>query len=126
VGDLAGATLSATGTIRDLPENPSGSVDVSLVATDLAPLIGELAEHYGGNPIVRGLQERATAYRGLFRDSRLDVVATAAGNDDGTTGVAVSAQGTVGGTALSATLSGKGWPQWPESAQVSVAVSGRN
>ena len=40
----------------------------------------------------------------------IDVVATAAANDDGTTGFAVSAQGNAGGTALSATLSGNGKP----------------
>ncbi len=126
IGDLAGATISATGTIRDFPANPSGSLDASLVAVDLAPAIDALAERYAGNAFVRGLKARAAGYRGLLEDARLDVVATAAANADGTTGVAISAQGTAGGTALSATLSGKGRPADPADADVSVLVSGRN
>jgi len=126
IGDLAGATVSATGTVRDFPENPSGNIDASLIAVDLAPLIDAAAERYGNNVLVQALQARAAAYRGLFQDARLDVVATAAANDDGTTGIAVSANGTAGGTILSATLSGSGRPGQAADADVSVALSGRN
>jgi uncharacterized protein involved in outer membrane biogenesis len=126
LGDLVGATVSATGTIRDFPASPSGSLDVSLVAVDLAPLLSALAERYPNNAIVRGLHSRASAYRGLLENARLDVVATAAANDDGTTGVAMSAHGAAGGTALSATLSANGRMGQVADADVSVALSGRN
>src|SRR5690606_20440719 len=126
IGDLAGATVSATGTIRDFPASPSGNIDASVVAIDLAPLIAAAAERYGGNVLVQGLQARAAAYGGLFEDARLDVVATAAANGDGTTGFAVSANGNAGGTALSATLSGSGKPEQTADADVSIALSARN
>ncbi|MDQ2705720.1 MAG: AsmA family protein, partial [Pseudomonadota bacterium] len=126
IGDLAGATVSATGTIRDFPENPSGNIDASLTAVDLAPLIAAAAERYGNNVLVQGLQARARAYRGLFEDARLDIVATAADNGDGATGFAVSANGNAGGTSLSATLSGSGRPGSMAAADISVALSGRN
>lgn len=126
IGDLAGATVSATGTVRDFPENPSGNIDASLIAVDLAPLLDAAAGRYGANVVVQALQARAAAYPGLFQDARLDVVATAAANDDGTTGIAASANGTAGGTALSATLSGSARPGQAADADVSVVLSGRN
>lgn len=126
IGDLAGATVSATGTVRDFPANPSGNIDASVIAVDLAPLIAAAAERYKDNVLVQGLQARATAHRGLFEDARLDIVATAAANGDGATGVAVSANGIAGGTSLSATLSGSGKAEQAAEAEVSIALSGRN
>jgi len=126
IGDLAGATVSATGTVRDFPANPSGNIDASLVAVDLAPLIAAAAERYGDNVFVKGLQERSIGYRGLFENARLDVVATAATNGDGSSGIALSAQGNMGGTALSATLAGTGSGSLASEADVSVTLSGRN
>ncbi len=126
IGGLAGATISATGTIKDFPANPAGDVDASLVAVDLAPLIAAAADRYKDNVLVKELQARAVAFPGLFEDARLDVVATAAKNDDGTTGFAVSAQGNAGGTALSATLSGNGKPDSPGDSDVSLVMTGRN
>jgi len=126
IGDLAGATVSATGTVRDFPANPSGNIDASVIAVDLAPLIAAAAERYRDNVLVQGLQARAAANRGLFEDARLDIVATAAANGDGATGVAVSANGIAGGTSLSATLSGSGKAGQAADAEVSVTLSGRN
>ncbi|MEO9338097.1 AsmA-like C-terminal region-containing protein [Mesorhizobium sp. SB112] len=108
LGGLEGASISATGRIRNFPKNPSGNLDASIVAVDLAPLISVLGQRYGDNPLIAGIAERNAAYAGLFEDSRLDIVASAAPNDDETTGLAVSAQGEVGGTAFSTTLSAKG------------------
>ena len=126
IGGLAGATVSATGTIKDFPDNLAGNIDASLVADDLAPLISEAAERYGDNAVVKGLLARATAYPDLFTDARLDVVATSAENDDGTTGFAISAQGKAGGTALSATLSGNGKPSAVGDSEISLVLSGHN
>ncbi len=126
IGDLAGATISATGTVRDFPANPSGNLDASLVAVDLAPLISIAAESFRKNPFIQGLHSRAMAYPGLFEDARVNVVATAASNGDGSTGIAVSGHGNAGGTAFSATFSGSGQSGWVEGADVSLVLSGRN
>ncbi len=126
IGDLDGATISATGTLRDFPQNPSGNVDASIVAVDLAPLIASAAGLYRDNAFLKGLQARAVAYRGLFQDARLDMLASAAPNADGTTGMAISAHGSAGGTAFSATLSGNGVADRPLESDVSIVLSGRN
>ena len=126
LGGLAGATVSATGTLRDFPDNLAGNIDASLVSVDLVPLIEALAARHGENPVVNGFAERARRYPDLFADARLDVVATSAENGDGSTGFAVSAQGNVGGTALSATLSGSGKPEDAGEGEVSLVLSGRN
>jgi uncharacterized protein involved in outer membrane biogenesis len=126
IGGLAGATISATGTVKDFATDPTGDVDASIVAVDLAPLIAAAAERFKDNVFIRGLDARAAAYPGLFEDARIDVVATAAANDDGTTGVAVSAHGAAGATTLSATLSGNGAPEDLMRAQLSLGFEGQN
>ncbi|MBZ9675908.1 AsmA-like C-terminal region-containing protein [Mesorhizobium sp. ES1-1] len=108
VGGLAGASISATGRIKDFPASPTGKLDASVVAVDLKPLIDVAAQHYPDNAVLKGLASRAASYPDLFQDARLDLVASAADNRDGTTGLAVSGQGKAGGSAFSASLSGKG------------------
>lgn len=108
LGGLAGASISATGRIKDFPESPTGKLDASVVAVDLKPLIDVAAQHYPDNAMLKGLSARAAAYPDLFQDARIDLVASAADNGDGTTGLAVSGQGKAGGSAFSASLSGKG------------------
>lgn len=108
IGGLAGASISATGRIRDFPASPTGKLDASVVAVDLKPLIDIAAQHYPDNDVLKGLASRTSAYPELFQDARVDLVASAADNGDGTTGLAVSGQGKAGGSAFSASLSGKG------------------
>ncbi|PWJ83967.1 AsmA-like protein [Pseudaminobacter salicylatoxidans] len=126
VEGLAGASVSATGRVKDFPDNPTGNLDASVVAVDLAPLVRLAAGHYPDNRLLEGLNARAQAYPGLFEDARIDVVASAAANDDGTTGAALSLQGNAGGSAISATLSAKGLSQMPEKAPLSLSLSARN
>lgn len=108
IGGLAGASISATGRIKDFPASPTGKLDASVVAVDLKPLIDIAAQHYPDNDVLKGLASRTSAYPELFQDARVDLVASAADNGDGTTGLAVSGQGKAGGSAFSASLSGKG------------------
>jgi uncharacterized protein involved in outer membrane biogenesis len=108
VAGLAGASISATGRIKDFPASPTGDIDASVIALDLRPLIETAAAHYPENALLKGLAARGRAYPDLFQNARVDVVASAADNGDGTTGLAVSAQGKAGGSAFSASLSGHG------------------
>ncbi|MGX5844062.1 AsmA family protein [Mesorhizobium sp. ArgA1] len=108
IGGLAGASISATGRIKDFPASPTGKLDASVVSVDLKPLIDIAAQRYPDNDVLKGLASRTTAYPELFQDARVDLVASAADNGDGTTGLAVSGQGKAGGSAFSASLSGKG------------------
>ncbi|RWG85465.1 AsmA family protein [Mesorhizobium sp.] len=126
VGGLAGASISATGRIKDFPESPTGKLDASVVAVDLKPLIDVAAQHYPDNPVLKGLATRAAAYPELFQDARIDLVTSAADNGDGTTGLALSAQGKAGGSAFSASLSGKGAADRLLDAPVSLTFNARN
>lgn len=126
VGGLAGASISATGRIKDFPESPTGKLDASVVAVDLKPLIDVAAQHYPDSQVLRGLATRAAAYPELFQDARIDLVTSAADNGDGSTGLALSAQGKAGGSAFSASLSGKGTPDRLLDAPVTLTFNARN
>jgi uncharacterized protein involved in outer membrane biogenesis len=77
VSDLAGATLTATGTLEPFKPDPSGSVDLTVLSEDLAPLIGKLAARYPDVPLFAALAKRATAYPGLFANSEVTLVGNA-------------------------------------------------
>ncbi|RWE22412.1 MAG: AsmA protein, partial [Mesorhizobium sp.] len=126
VGGLAGASISATGRVKDFPESPTGKLDASVVAVDLKPLIDVAAQHYPGNAVLKGLAARAAAYPELFQDARIDLLTSAADNGDGTTGLALSAQGKAGGSAFSASLSGKGTADRLLDAPVALTFNARN
>ncbi|WP_027057999.1 AsmA family protein [Mesorhizobium loti] len=126
VGGLAGASISATGRIKDFPASPTGKLDASVVAVDLKPLIDVAAQHYPDSAVLKGLASRAAAYPDLFQDARVDLVASAADNGDGTTGLAVSGQGKAGGSAFSASLSGKGAPDRLLDAPVTLTFNAKN
>ncbi|MBZ9711324.1 AsmA family protein [Mesorhizobium sp. ESP7-2] len=126
VGGLAGASISATGRIKDFPASPTGKLDASVVAVDLKPLIDVAAQHYPDNAVLKGLAGRAAAYPDLFQDARIDLVASAADNGDATTGLAVSGQGKAGGSAFSASLSGKGAVDKLADAPVTLTFNARN
>ncbi|MCV0396482.1 MAG: AsmA family protein [Rhizobiaceae bacterium] len=77
IGDFAGASISATGTLGDLDGARTGSLDASLVAPDLEPLLAELAGRYSDSMVATGLLARAEDFPELFRDARIDVQAKA-------------------------------------------------
>jgi uncharacterized protein involved in outer membrane biogenesis len=126
IGSLEGATISATGTIREFPANPSGNLDASVIAVDLAPLISVLAERYPDNPLAREFRSRAEAYPGLFEDAQIDMVASAVADGDSTRSFAVSASGKAGGSDFSLTASANGKAETPEAANVSLFFSAKN
>ncbi|MBZ9986170.1 AsmA family protein [Mesorhizobium sp. BH1-1-5] len=126
IGGLAGASISATGRVKDFPQSPTGKLNASVVAVDLKPLIDVAAQHYPDSGVLKGLASRAAAYPELFQDARIDLLTSAADNGDGTTGLALSAQGKAGGSAFSASLSGKGAADKLSEAPVSITFNARN
>jgi len=108
IGGLDGATISATGKVTDFAGRPEGNIDASIVSVDLAPVIDRLAAQYPDSPVFVELDKRAKAYAGLFEDTGIDLVGTAARNGDGTSGIAISANGKAGGSAFTLTVSGNG------------------
>lgn len=126
IGGLAGASVSATGRMKDFPKGPAGSLDASLLAPDLAPLVDAAASRFPGSRLLTTLSERGKAYPGLYRDTRLDVVMSAADNGDGTTGLALSGKGTTGGSAVSVSLSAHGQPSDVAKAPFSLTFDAKN
>lgn len=126
VGGLAGASLSATGRIKDFPTAPTGNLDASVVSVDLAPLVALAAKQAPDNKLLNGLATRAAAYPGLLADARIDFVASAVDNGDKTTGIALSGQGEAGGSDLLATLSAQAISGALASSQLKLEFSARN
>ncbi|ODT08088.1 MAG: AsmA protein [Mesorhizobium sp. SCN 65-20] len=126
VGGLAGASLSATGRIKDFPAAPTGNLDASLVAVDLAPLVNTLAAQWPNNRLVAGLAARASAYPGLLADARVDLLASAVENGDGSAGVTLSARGNAGDSDFLASLSAPAYQGAAETTQVKLEVNARN
>ncbi len=105
ISGLAGASLSATGTINGFLEAPTGKLDASIVAVDLAPLVSIAAKQWSGNRVLNWLTARANAYPDLLTDARIDFIASAYENSDESAGLTFSATGQAGGSDLVATLS---------------------
>lgn len=97
VTGLAGANISATGTVRDLLDTPTGNLDATLISADLSQLVENVARLYPANPVAAALDRRVAAYPGLLSDAQIDIVASAAMQDgQGAAGLAISASGTAG------------------------------
>lgn len=106
VGDVAGASLAATGAVRALTGEPVAEIDATVTADDLEPLASLLAATFRDNRLVAEIAQRARDNPGLLANARLDVVGSAAANGADVVDVAFSAKGNAGGSALSATSSG--------------------
>ncbi|TWH01068.1 AsmA-like protein [Mesorhizobium sp. J18] len=126
INGLAGANVSATGTLEDFPNASTGKIDATVVAVDLAPLVETLAERFPNNPVLRKIDQRAKNYPGLLEDAEVDLVASAAENGNGTSGMAVSAEGRAGGTSFSFAGSGNGTLEDMAQAPLSLNFSARN
>ncbi|MBN9068652.1 MAG: AsmA protein [Rhizobiales bacterium] len=123
IDGLAGATISATGEVKNLATAPTGNIDASVVSVDLAPLVSLLAKRFPANPLIVGLDRRARDYGGLLTDAEIDVVGSAVADKGGQTGIALSAHGRTGGSHFTASASGKGSRQEPDKANISLNAS---
>jgi uncharacterized protein involved in outer membrane biogenesis len=98
IGGLEGANVSATGTLDGIGSGsvPSGSVDASIIAVDLAPLISALARRFPDSRLAAQASGRAQAYPGLYGDASLRLEARLAESG----AVVADVSGEAGGTAL--------------------------
>lgn len=75
ISDVAGATLTATGTYEPFAAIPSATLDATLLSGDLQPFITMMAHRHPEVPLFRSLAVRADHYRGLFEDSEINIIA---------------------------------------------------
>lgn len=126
IGGLEGASVSATGTVRGIGTEPSGTIDASIIAGDLAPLAALLAERFPGNAALAGLQSRAASYPGLLEDADIGLVASLAPAAGETHELAVSAQGRAGGGEFTLAFSASGKPGRPLEAPFEARFTASN
>ena len=126
ISDLAGASVSATGSLSDFPDRPAGQIDASIISVDLEPLVTAAATAHPESPVIAGIARHLTSHPGLLADARIDVVASLATDKDDKASLAVSLQGEAGGTLLSANLSSSGNPARPRDMPFSLTLSARN
>ncbi len=105
VTGLAGANISATAKLRDIDGRPSGSVDASILAGDLAPFARLVAARFPQNALAAALAGRADAYQGLMDDAQIDMVASLERAGAGPGQASLGAQGHIGDSDVSLSLS---------------------
>jgi hypothetical protein len=93
---LAGASISATASLGGIGGEPSGTVDASVLAADLGPLLRLLAERFPDNLAAQGAARRAEAFPAMMEDAQIDLVATLQRAGDGAD-LSVTAEGHSGG-----------------------------
>ncbi|WP_274628375.1 AsmA family protein [Arvimicrobium flavum] len=123
IGDLAGATIGATASVKNFPVKPTGELDATLVAVDLQPLLDVLAAQYPGQPWLTALRERGASHAGLYADSEISLVAEASVDEGDETIYSLDAKGVSGGTDFTGNY--RGAIAKPE-ARISLAFNGKN
>ncbi|MBX9450995.1 MAG: AsmA family protein [Mesorhizobium sp.] len=126
VGGLAGANISATGSIKDFETDPAGNLDATVIAADLEPLAAALAERFPESRIASEMARRAASFPGLLEDASIRIVTSSAASGDGTNGLALSATGEAGGTEFSLTASARDLRQALERMPMALELTARN
>lgn len=116
---LADANIGATGRIENLSTEPEGSIDATIVAVDLAPLVDLIATRFPDVRAVTALARNAASYPGLLEDAAVDLLASY--SSDST--LRLNIEGEAGGTVFSASGSGR---QGEADAPVEARITARN
>ena len=119
---LAGANIGATGTIRDIDAEPSGSLDASVLAADLGPFLALLADRFPTNPFAAAAARRAAAFPAMMSDAQIDLVANLE-RKDGSPEVSLNAQGHAGANDFAFSGSATGFENGLEQAEFVVELS---
>lgn len=106
VSDMSGASISATGSLKQITGDQVGDLDASIVAADLQPLVELLAKLLPQNRLFGALAARARENPGLFKDGRIDLIANAADAGSNDAQVKLTAKGTAGGSAFETAMAG--------------------
>jgi hypothetical protein len=83
VTGLGGASISATSDLSGFPDEPKGTVDMSVLSPDAAELFGLLGKKFPEMPAFAALADRAAAYPGLLTDAKIDLVTSFAVGEEG-------------------------------------------
>lgn len=126
IGGMAGANVSATGSVANLTSHPAGTIDASIISADLLPLAELVATRFPGNPAAAEVVRRATLYPGLLEEAFIDIVANANAGVGDATGLTLEASGIAGGTQLTASLRADNIATMLTQSRVSLNLSATN
>ncbi|WP_348271660.1 AsmA family protein [Phyllobacterium sp. CL33Tsu] len=104
IGNVAGATITATGKLEPFKAEPSGSIDSTVLSDNLAPFVTAMARRFPDFPFITSLSQHAVSYPGLFEETKLNVLANSLQGKSGANEFSLSAAGKTGG--MDVTLSG--------------------
>lgn len=104
IGNVEGATITATGKVEPFKSEPGGSIDSTILSDDLAPFVSALARRFPDFPFLRALDEHAAKFPGLLQETQLSILANTLTGEAGGNEFSLSAAGTTGG--MNVTLSG--------------------
>ncbi|WP_452039056.1 AsmA family protein [Aquibium oceanicum] len=122
IAGLAGANISATGTIQDIDAEPSGSLDASVLAADLGPFLTLLADRFPANPFAAAAAERAAAFPAMMADAQIDLVANL-DRADGAPEISLHAQGHTGANDFAFSGAATGFEDGLEQGELAVELS---
>ncbi len=104
IGNVAGATITATGKLEPFKSEPAGSIDSTVLSDDLGPFVTAIATRFPDFPFLRTLSQHAAKYPGLFEATQLSILANTLHGKGGADEFSLSAAGKTGG--MDVTLSG--------------------
>ncbi len=82
ISGIAGASISATGTLTGFPDKTSASIDASLVSVDGAEFVAKLAERFVSWPVLATASDRIASTPGVLNDFQASIVAATAPEGD--------------------------------------------
>ncbi|WP_280951624.1 AsmA family protein [Phyllobacterium endophyticum] len=103
IGNVAGTTITATGKLEPFRQEPSGSIDSTILSDNLAPFLAAVTARFPEFPFIRTLSANAARFPGLFEETHLNVLANTVHGKNGSE-LSLSAAGKTGG--MNVTLSG--------------------
>lgn len=105
IGDLAGASVAATGAVRGLSTQPEGDIDLTVTAADLAPLADQVARWLPDSLLASELARRGDMNPGLLNDVRVDIIGSGSAQAPGwPTQLNLSIGGNLGEAALQGSI----------------------
>lgn len=77
ISGLEGATITATGSLRPFDNSVNATLDATILADDLSPVLHQLNASFPREPLIAALAARTDAYSDLFTGTKLDLLVNA-------------------------------------------------
>lgn len=123
---VEGASISATGSVNGIGAEPTGMLDASVIAGDLAPLVALAAERFPDSAVLAQLDTRADAFPNIFSETELNVALKLDAAGDDRHRLMLDANGETGGTTVAFGLTATGTQDDPYGAEMDLRLTAAN